>query len=336
MFTTAQEKHEKLVQQWTMLQSLWNGVKDSVTGAANTEIEDCFKNRSDFPTVDAWSLLNRTQALVGGNLASATLTIEYGRLLDEARRRKLASLATHEANADLFKTVAVAGTDDLAKQRAAYLALLNAVQSDAIDLRYRRRVRLDTANRLNYFGLWVLALAAVPPLVFAIVYYIREVPGHHYGAYLFSTEPWFGLLMVATFGLLGAYFSRSTAFQGKLETFDFEDVAKMYQPAMLCQRLLYGMIGAVMFYFLLRSALLQGVVFPDLSKLSIDEMPVLTLPRDTAAKNAHSGNFIELTVLLPTLDLAKLIVWSFIAGFSERLVPDAIGKTEARATATTN
>ena len=37
-----------------------------------------------------------------------------------------------------------------------------------------------------------------------------------------------------------------------------------------------------------------------------------------------------LSVLAPTADMAKLLVWSFIAGFSERLVPDTIDRTEAR------
>jgi hypothetical protein len=38
-----------------------------------------------------------------------------------------------------------------------------------------------------------------------------------------------------------------------------------------------------------------------------------------------------LSILAPTEDLAKLLVWSFLAGFSERLIPDTLERVETHA-----
>jgi hypothetical protein len=68
------------------------------------------------------------------------------------------------------------------------------------------------------------------------------------------------------------------------------------------------MFGAMIFYFLMSSRLLGGSLF-------------LGDPPDA-----------------PIIDFAKLLVWSFIAGWSERLVPETLQRTEnaARASQTSS
>ena len=117
--------------------------------------------------------------------------------------------------------------------------------------------------------------------------------------------------MVATFGILGAYFRRLLSFQAKLSTLDFEDVVNIYEMRPLLVRLLYGMIGAIVFYYVLRSAR----VCPS----------ILGCPAD--AKSAAT----DFKMLLATSELSKLLVWSFLAGFSERLLPDTLDGVENRA-----
>jgi hypothetical protein len=99
-------------------------------------------------------------------------------------------------------------------------------------------------------------------------------------------------------------------------------------------RMMYGMIGAIIFYFMLRANLVAGSIFPDLSKIGIGEQIVWKLTDQGLASVQANGTYVPagLTILAPTLDLAKLLVWSFIAGFSERLVPDSLAQTESRAT----
>jgi hypothetical protein len=75
---------------------------------------------------------------------------------------------------------------------------------------------------------------------------------------------------------------------------------------------LVGAIGAVVLYLVFASGLLKGDLFP-LFELS--------------AVNARDGSFRNFVAnwqpRLPA-DYAKALVWSFIAGFSERFVPDLL------------
>lgn len=140
--------------------------------------------------------------------------------------------------------------------------------------------------------------------------------------------------MVTTFGILGAYFSRAIAFQQSLGELTFDTVQQFYLGRVLRMRLLYGMIGAVVFYFIMRGGLIGGTLFPDLQKIGIGEHAVWRIGADGSVRSGPSGSLqpAGLTILEPTLDMAKLLVWSFIAGFSERLVPDTLARTEAQAT----
>ena len=82
---------------------------------------------------------------------------------------------------------------------------------------------------------------------------------------------------------------------------------KLMRPwVMLLSRALIGTGAGCVLYFFLRSGLLGGSAFPQLTTL------------DTAGE-------------VPRKDLALLIIWCFIAGFSEKLVPSILEKTESRA-----
>jgi hypothetical protein len=100
----------------------------------------------------------------------------------------------------------------------------------------------------------------------------------------------------------------------KLSTFGFDDAMKLYLTQPLLLRLLYGMIGAIIFYYFLCSGLIDGSAFPKLSDVADDHLPDTRNVQGTSKKEL---GLAELDVLAPTVNLAKLLVWSFIAGFSE-------------------
>jgi hypothetical protein len=68
------------------------------------------------------------------------------------------------------------------------------------------------------------------------------------------------------------------------------------------------------------SGLITGALFPEIHT---------QVPPGSPAK-LTLGAFINDTGPIQGIDFAKLFVWSFIAGFAERLVPDAIDRLAAK------
>jgi hypothetical protein len=84
------------------------------------------------------------------------------------------------------------------------------------------------------------------------------------------------------------------------------------------------MCGALVVFFFLKSGLITGGVFPDFKTLGFDFINYIG--EDPA--QAKIANEVML-IIEPSKALALLVLWSFIAGFSERLVPTILANTEA-------
>ncbi|MDP2241474.1 MAG: hypothetical protein Q8K18_15095 [Burkholderiales bacterium] len=75
-----------------------------------------------------------------------------------------------------------------------------------------------------------------------------------------------------------------------------------------------GMIGALFFYVLIASGIISSELFQDFHCNILKGCEGL-------------GGLLSYSPITPT-DYAKAIVWGFVAGFSERLVPDALARLE--------
>jgi hypothetical protein len=110
------------------------------------------------------------------------------------------------------------------------------------------------------------------------------------------------------FGALGAIFSRLIRFETRYGLIDYDEAVSTFVGRSLNLRQVVGAIGALVLFFAIFGDLIGGKLFPDIPAL------------------LSAGQWIS-------DNLAKLIVWSFLAGFSERLVPDFLARTEATAAA---
>ena len=187
------------------------------------------------------------------------------------------------------------GVNSPERQRGLLARLVNDLQWRYTVNEVKRRYSQDITSRTG----WLFALAL---LFFAV-----------WTAYIVLSKSPSGDLHLLIFGALagtwGATFSMLGSLKSRLTASELDDMKLMRPWVMLFSRAMIGTGAGCVLYFFLRSGLLGGSAFPQLTTL------------DTAG-------------VVPRKDLALLIIWCFIAGFSEKLVPSILEKTESRAGST--
>ncbi|WP_286261102.1 hypothetical protein [Thalassotalea atypica] len=130
------------------------------------------------------------------------------------------------------------------------------------------------------------------------------------------------LIIACASGFLGAGFSMIARLKGQLSQSSMEQLKTMHCNIYLIKRLSLGTTAALVVYFLIQSGFLGQLINPDL----LPKLPINYLP---SIVSEHTNTFNE-TVKEVYLNVSVLIVWSFVAGFSEMLVPNLISKVEKR------
>lgn len=110
-------------------------------------------------------------------------------------------------------------------------------------------------------------------------------------------------------GFWGASFSMIVSLNERLKQSNLEDLRLLRSFSFTFSRTVIGVGASLILYFFIYSGMLEGSIFPDLDAL----------------KNSSISNKIHFK------NLSLLIIWSFIAGFSEKFVPNLLSKTEQRA-----
>jgi hypothetical protein len=192
-----------------------------------------------------------------------------------------------------------------------------------------RKVRAQAARRTLCLGLIALLIAITPYLFFSSGAQPAVKPvslASFQGAAFDPTAPshsgafWdhFALYTAVTFGFLGALFSRLITLQTQWSALALDELYNARTYHFIILRASIGIVGAFIIYFFLQSGLIKGSVFPIFDDLTMKVMP---LTNDSAGRWPQE-------LVLPSADLALLIMWSFIAGFSESLVPSVLSNTE--------
>jgi hypothetical protein len=99
-----------------------------------------------------------------------------------------------------------------------------------------------------------------------------------------------------------------------------------------------GAVFAALLYIIFIGGLLQGPLFPKISSpTGACEKPTVEQPATTGqspgkcAEIVSFAKFVQETAPASGTQFAILLVWSFIAGFAERLVPDTIDRLVSKA-----
>jgi len=91
----------------------------------------------------------------------------------------------------------------------------------------------------------------------------------------------------------------------------------MWGVRMIALRCAFGVGSATILYFFLQTQLLGDGVWPEVGKLGFSQ----------TTRVVESGIFAGSVFRLPNEDTSLLIVWSFLAGYSQTYVPRLLVKT---------
>jgi hypothetical protein len=188
--------------------------------------------------------------------------------------------------------------------RAIYSTLLGDLQWFYNNRALVRRMRGEIVGPMVWRTL-ITFLLCVLPFLFVVLGQaggldpLAKVPAE------FKTALVCGYLAIV-FGALGPIFSRLIRFETRQSLIDYDEAMSTFVGRSLNLRQVVGAIGALVLFFAIFGDLIGGKLFPNIAEL------------------LKVADWIS-------EDLAKLIVWSFLAGFSERLVPDFLARTEATA-----
>ncbi len=305
------------------VETLWSVVKahpDTEAGSPLVaEIERLIakKNKS-------WSDVYSLERLIVPLMPELEVTAFYQRRLARAKTLSLPALGAHEANWEAAK-VEKHPDERLQAKQAAYFVLLDDLNWYHTAQRLDRAQRDDAAQRLWRVGVVILFLVALPWLLIAGLGLLATsnpaVEPLLDAASVYT--PWFGFYTALSFGLLGALFSRINSFQSNVSTLTYVDIGRTFKLRYLMVRFGFGMVGAAVLYFLMAGGFLKGSLFPDLQTANFSEHVVKLWGR-------------QWTAVVPDAGFAKLVVWSFVGGFSERFVSSTLEKSETSATVAEN
>jgi hypothetical protein len=137
----------------------------------------------------------------------------------------------------------------------------------------------------------------------------------------FTVERWVGLPLwtALTAGLFGAFFSRLLYIQAKANVLSLDELKDAREFSSIILRGIVGMTGAAVVYFFLHAKLVSGELFPDFQAVGLQQ---------SGPTSADAATSLAMRLIFPNAQLALVVVWSFLAGFSERLVPSILKSTE--------
>jgi len=179
--------------------------------------------------------------------------------------------------------------------------------------KYLSRVMVKIATRNIVFAALLAFALFILPYVWMFLEYYFSFNGLDHDIHRRVGFPLFACL---TAGLVGSYFSRLLYIQQYSKTLSYDELVVTRDVVAIIVRGSVGVCGAALLYFFLHAGIIGGPFIPDFNKFAMQLTP------ETPEQYPR--------LLMVNNQLALLIVWSFLAGFSERLVPSVLATTESK------
>lgn len=186
------------------------------------------------------------------------------------------------------------------KKRTLLGRLVNDLQWRYELRQLRREYGSQTRIRTGLFS--ILSIIAFYLPYYLIHYFTNDIKVYY-------------VLTAITAGWMGASFSMVLSLKHIIQDGTLEDLQVVRRYPYILSRIIIGVGAGLLFFYFLQADILQGQIFPSFTE---------------AVQTADYKGLKSMTMALNNKNLALLIIWCFLAGFSEKLVPSILSKTEAQ------
>lgn len=309
----------------------WLESQQPPASQADTELLEGIKQRivkilqppaAPFTADRAWNEAYSLERMLSLLEPASTLTGEIQRRLDEAAIEKVsAEPRLRAAFADAGKQ-ALDSTKTPPEIRPAAIPALRMMLLDVLEEIHwtnqrkflTRPIQKNATTKIVAVGLFSFLLVLAPYL---LIFFFSSYNSP-------AAATWTGLPMYSALsaGLFGAFFSRLLFMQTYASSMSLGELKNAREFVSIFLRGSVGMCGALIVFFFLQSGIVTSTLLPKFDQTGLSEfyVPYTTLSADKNPSSLH--------LILPSPNLALLIVWCFLAGFSERLVPSILSTTE--------
>jgi hypothetical protein len=281
---------------------------------------------------EAWNRAYRLERLMVLAEPDDTLYFETQRRLEEAAEEGVPSVARLRTTftaalphlVDTTQSPPKVKRDSEPRLRAMLLDILEETHWTLQRKFHGRPIQKSATRKLVGMGLGACALFVLP---YAYIYARSWLSSDEWPLPL-AHWAWLPLWTALTAGFFGAMFSRLLYLQTNWNMLSLGALKDAQDFGSIFLRGAVGMTGAVIVYYFLQSGVIGGGLFPKFHEIALLQLSFSETANTNLRGNPIPSNVVPLRLILPNTQLALLVVWSFLAGFSERLVPSILQSTE--------